>query len=312
METGVSWTATGTGSATEATMLANAVTALQAEPNIAAAFSITHDGVDDVVLTARTRNKAYTIACTGGTSAVTAPAVSSLQDPGGSKLAFGFVALDSDRHIVPLSATTELADLAGILRYSEGNHYRDSIDDTEIAVVRGKKYAVVFEGRGWAPYSGTVPSSSVYLRRATTSGAGTVGELLAAPAGTGATYTFTPSAVNLAAYGFAFSFRGRRYSAHVTGDGSTTVAQAVTALVARLGSIAGLAITDSTTTVTVACDGAEDLDWTGDVVSIGDSGTASITIANTVAADIDTIDISSIAKVIDSNSTGFVELHVRI
>lgn len=313
VETKEVWTATGTGSATEATMLDNAVAALLAEPNIAAAFSITEDGIDDVVLTARTRNKAYTIAVTGGPSA-TAPVVSELQAPGGSKVAHGFVALDSDRNLVPISATTEVEDLAGVLRYSEGSHYRETWEDEEVAVVRGKKYAVVYEGRGWAPYSGTAPSTgSIYLRRALTSGAGTVGELLAAPAGSAQVSTYTPVA-DMLAYGFQYGYAGRHYIVqfHPT-DGTTSVALACDGLVADgiLTQPTGVAITDSTTAVTITTAAGTALDYLRPFGATLDAATAAGSVS-VGAADIDAIDISSIAKVIDINTTGFAELHIRI
>jgi hypothetical protein len=153
----------------------------------------------------------------------------------------------------------------------------------------------------------------VFLRKALTSGAGTVGWIRGAAAGTGATYTFTPAAANLAAYGFEFSFRGEHYSSHIDTDGTITVAVAIDQLLAQLPSIDGLTITDETTTLQIVCDEAEDLDYARNVVSVADAGTASITVANSVAADIDTIDVSSMVEVVEVLSgLGLALCHVNI
>jgi hypothetical protein len=312
-ETGEVHEVTGTGSATEATMLDNALAALVADPNINALFSITEDGVDDVVLTARHRNKSYTIAVTGGPSA-TVPVVSTEQAAGGAKLPFGFVALDSDRYLVPLSATTELEDLAGILRYADTGYWRESWEDTAIAVDRGKQYPAVHEGRGWAPYAGSAPSTgSIYLRRALTAGAGTVGELLAAPAGSAQVSTYTPVA-DVAVYGFSYGYNGDDFSVvFQPTDATTTVALACDGLVAQgiLTQPTGVVISDSTTAVTITTAAGTALDYLRPMTSSLDALTASGA-ASVGTADVDTIDISSIVKVLDTNSTGFADIRIRI
>jgi hypothetical protein len=316
IETGQVYIVTSTGSATEATMLDNALAALQASEIGRKLFTITEDGVDDVVFTARHKNRDYDIVATGGPSA-TAPATSELTAPSGPpRLSYGFMARGSGaRECAAIGASTALADLIGVLHRNEARALRQlpDVDDAVQAVTisLNREYDSLP-----IPYeSGSAPSAggSVFLRRALTSGAGTVGWIRGSAAGTGATYTATPAAANLLAYGFEFGFRGRHYSAAVEGDGSTTVAQAVTALVAQLGSISGLTITDSTTTVTIACDGAEDLDYIRETHRSGDSGAATVTIANTVAADIDTIDVSSIVEVVEVLSgLGLALCHVNL
>lgn len=305
-------TATGTGSATEATMLDNALEALQGEPNINGLFSITEDGVDDVVFTARHTNKSYTIVATGGPSA-TAPVTSTLQEPGGSKLDFGFVALSSGK-LVALSATTGVADLAGFIRYSDANHYRETWEDTVVALERGKKHAVVYEGHVWAPYAGSAPSigGSVYLRRALTSGAGTVGEILAAPAGSEQVSTYTPVA-DMLAYGFEYGYNGVHYVVHyVPTDATTAVADACDGLVAQanIDIPDGVTIADGTTEVTITTAAGTQLDYLRATVTTLDADTAA-GVAVVGAADVDALDISSIAEVVEVNSTGFVKLFVR-
>jgi hypothetical protein len=316
VETEQVYAATGTGSATEATMLDNALAALVAVPDINSRFSITEDGVDDVVFTARHANKAYEIGVTGGPSA-TAPVVTTLQPPGGNKLNFGFVALDSSGKLEALASDTVVGDIAGFIRYADAAMYRESWTDTEIAVERGKKHAVQYEGHVWAPYAGSAPSTApgtrVYLRRALTSDLGSVGEILAAPAGSAQVSTYTPVA-DMLAYGFAYGYGGVDYIVqfHPT-DGTTTVALACDGLVADgiINQPTGVAITDSTTAVTITTAAGTALDYLRPFGATLDAATAAGAVS-VGTADIDAIDISSIAQVIEVNSTGFVKLFVKV
>src|SRR5690606_27285520 len=178
-------------------------------------FTFTEDGATDIFATARHKNRAYTWAVTGGPS-VTAPAVVNTQDPSGpSRLAFGFKARGSGaRECAEIGATTELSDLIGVLHRNEARALRQipDVDDAVAActVSLNREYDSLP-----IPYEGTAPEpgAAVYLRRAQTSSSGTVGALLAAPAGSAQVSTYTPVADALA-YGFEYGYNGQHYVVH--------------------------------------------------------------------------------------------------
>lgn len=298
----------------EPTSLDEIAAAFASDPTALALFSVTEDGVDTFVTTARHANREYTFAFTPpGSMTVTPTAV---QAAGGAKVDFGFVAGNSDNEIVAIDATTELADLVGVLRRTDANHWRETYRDEVEALARGRKWPVNQECRVWLTYAGTAPTvgGDLYLRRAQTSSSGVVGELLAAPAGGQAVYFVTPTAVDLPGYGVEFGWRGRHYTGIYHGDGSTTVAVAVDGLVFDLGTIAGLTIADATTHMSITTAAGEDLDYIRPLAAHTDVPAASVAVSTSVAADIDAIDISSVAKVetvLPNLSLALVRIHIE-
>lgn len=296
---------TSTGSATEADMLDNAVAALRANASVNALFAITEDGADDVVFTARHPGRSYTIAATGGPSA-TQPVTSVLQTAGGSGLPFGFVrqtVSDGRATVDLLDASTELADLAGYVIRTEANAFREIPDNAQDTINRGKHLPVAYDGRIWLAYSGTAPSvaagvgGDLYLRRAQTSASGTIGDILAAPAGSAQVYTLTPT-TSEDSFMVRFSFGGASYTLVADGaDGSYSATEICDDLRAS-ATAQGIAATTGlsfggTATLTITTPAGTALDSAP--VSMGQGAFASIT--ETDAADVDAINIGSIAFV---------------
>lgn len=315
-ETGQVYTVTSTGSATEATMLDNALAALQASEIGRKLFTLTEDGVDDVVFTARHKNRAYTIVATGGPSA-TAPATSELTAPSGPpRLSYGFMARGSGaRECAAISATTALSDLIGVLHRNEARALRqlpdvaDAVEAPTISLNREYDSLPIPYESGSAPTAG----GSVFLRRALTSGAGTVGYIRGAVAGSAQVSTYTPVA-DMLAYGFAYGYGGADYIVqfHPT-DGTTTVALACDGLVADgiINQPTGVEITDSTTAVTITTAAGTALDYLRPFGATLDAATAAGAVS-VGASDIDTIDVSSIVEVVEVLSgLGLALCHVE-
>src|SRR5690606_5104487 len=127
-ETGQSYEATATGNANEATLAASAVAAIRAS-EIDKVFSVAATQAtsgQDIILdfTARHGNRSYSGSSTGGTGAST---WSETTAPGNTGLAFGrMVARGSgDDEFAALGASSELADIAGILVRTDANHLND-------------------------------------------------------------------------------------------------------------------------------------------------------------------------------------------
>lgn len=293
----------GTGNATEATMLDNAVAALELSELGRKLFTFTEDGVDDVVATARHANRAYTWEASGGSSA-TPPAVTiTTAASGPERLPFGFVAKGSAaRSVTAIGASTELADLAGILHRNEARSLRqlpeladDGVERETLSIDRNfDQIAIPYE-------AGSEPGASVFLRRALTSGAGTVGVLRAAPAGSAQVSTYTPVA-DMLVYAFEYGYGGEhRTVIYRPTDGTTAVADAVDGLVAAAnddGPPAGVTITDTETEVTITTAAGTQLDYLRNVAVSLDADTPAGAAA-LGAADIDTIDVSSIVEVLE-------------
>lgn len=310
-ETGQSYTVTATGSATEATLDANMEAAIAAHADISVLFTTTVTSVSDVVatFTARHTNRSYTFTATGGTGANT---VAVTQAAGGSGLNFGrFVARGTnDGEIQAVTASTALANLVGALVRTDANSSRGPANDTLAAADladRGKDHEVLTRGRMLVQVEEAVtPASEVWLRVATTSGAGRVGGLRASAVGaTGEILTFTPT-VDHGNYQFEYGYRGRHY-------------------------VVNYSPTDNTTSVADACAGLEDaaLDGKHADVTVSAGGTTAITLTLPVgrtfdyartsgwgldteatdgttalsAGDADAINISSIAKFVSTAPT---------
>ena len=299
-----SYTFTATGSATEATLATNVDTAFAAHPKLSDLFTLDATSATDVDLefTARHSNRAYTITATGGTSSSTAPATTIDQVAGGDGVEFGLLVErgPGDDEFDAPDASTVLADVLGALFRTEANHFHALENDTPTdvdAAERGRTYGIMREGNLWVKVEDAVdPSSTPYMRRAATSGAGRPGALRATPAGGQQLLTATPAAVDLDGYGFSFGYLGQHYAARYFGDGTTTVAVACDGLALSLGTIAGLTITDATTAVTVETAAGTELDYFSEDLSQDDTAAASVDLVETTAADVDAIDVSSICN----------------
>lgn len=303
--------------AVEATSLDEIVAAVAASATWNALFTATEDGATVFTLTARASNRAFTFTATPPGS-MTVTVGSNTQDAGGDKIDFGFVARDASNYLVAVGASTELADLVGALRRSEANQWRDTFEGAEVGLARGMKHPVIYDTNGggiWLTYAGTAPTleGDLYLRRAQTSGAGTVGELLAAPAGGQEVWTLTPTASE-DSFAVQFPYGGQVYTLIADGADGTYSATEIcddlraSATAQDIAAATGLAF-GGTDTLTIATPAGTALD--SDPVSIGQGAFASIT--ETTPADVDAIDISSIArvdKVDTSESLARVRIHV--
>jgi hypothetical protein len=329
-DSGQSYTVTGTGSATEATFLDNMVAAVQGDGKVNDLFTVTEDGVDDLVLTARHRNRSYTITASGG-PAVTTPAVSNLQTAGGGDLGFGLACAKgpSDGEIQALSATSVKADIAGVLFRTEGNHFHDLDDDSGADELdRGRTHAVLEQGRLWVAAEDAVsPTSKVYVRRAQTSSAGTVGAFRAGPDGSAQVSTVAPPA-DQTFYGLGLQLRdadGHVRSFNVTyepTDGTTAVADAIDGLFDAIsdaigGATAaanglGVTVTESDTLLTFTTDaGVEIVDLTSSAwISDTEAAQSTVVIGT---ADVDTIDVSDLFEwETTTSAAGLAKLKVKM
>ncbi len=277
------------------------VAAVAADGRLNDLFSATEDGATVATLTARHVGRSYTLAVTPGGSATAAVAIS--QSAGGNKLRFGrMLAVDSAGKARELEASDALIDLAGALFRTDFNHVQPFEPADARAgydgAARGKTMSLMQRGRMVVDpeTDPTDLSDPVYVRRALTSGSGSLGAFSAAAAGGQQLWTFTPSAINLPGYGFQFEYQGAPYTALYLGDGSTTVAQAVDGLVQDLGSISGLTITDNGTDLTIQTAAGTELTNVRNLASHTDVPVDSVTVAETTGEDIDMIDISSKAR----------------
>lgn len=302
-ETGQAYAVAVTSAASVADSIEAVVDAIAADGKANDLLTAVEDGSTVVTVTARHVGRSYSFAWafSGGSSA--SATVATTQLAGGAKVPFGVVlAKSSENEARLLSATDTLAMLAGVVRRTDANHTRpfepadarSGFDGRS----RGRTLSLAHDCR-IAVEPEVAPSAltdSVFVRRAQTSSVGTVGAFRASAAGGQQLYTFTPAAINLPGYGFQFEFRGVPYTALYLGDGSTTVAQACDGLVQDLGAIAGLTITDAATAMTIQTPAGERLENVRNLASHTDVPADSVTIAETTGADIDTIDLSSVAR----------------
>lgn len=265
-------------------------------------FTATDDSTDTATWTAKTKGKTYSFeTTTGGGSGTNTPSVTQTAiDYNGAGLPYGraVVKTSTADEMAEIGASAAVSDICGVLYLTDANAFHsfenDSLsssdacerDSMQRALRAGEFLALVEEA--------VTPSDPVYVRRALTSSAGRLGGFRASPAGGAQVVTATPSATNLAAYGFSFGWRGRHYDAYVTGDGTTTVAQACDGLIASLGSIDGLTISDEATHVEITTAAGEELDYMIESVQVGDVPAASVDLAVDTAADVDAIDASEI------------------
>ena len=305
-ETGQIWTLAITSGASLAASLDAAVAAVAGDGKFNDLFTATEDGATVLTLTAKHVGRAYTFALdTSAGSATSTIAVT--QVAGGDKIPFARMLARSDDNAIAgaartLSATDTLRSLAGLTVRHDFNHTRPFEPADQRAgydgLDRGKTLSLAQDCRMAVlpEVAPTSTSDSVFVRRAQTSSAGNVGGFLAAAAGGQQSYTFTPSAVDLPAYGFEFDYSGAHYTALYLGDGSTTVAVACDGLVQDLGAIAGLTITDGGTEVTIQTAAGTQIENVRNLASHTDVPVDSVTVAESVADDVDTIDISSVAR----------------
>lgn len=307
VETGKQWTVTGTGSATEATMLDNLMTAFLANYELSQEFTATEDGVDDFVLTARHTNREYTVTCTGGPS-TTPPAVTNTQEAGGSGIPFGVLVAkgSTDLSFQAIDASTVLADIAGALYRTEANTFHslenDNAADLDLTE-RGWHYPILEEGVIWVKVEDAVtPSSSVFVRRAQTAGAGTVGKFRGTAAGTAQVSTVAPT-VNHQHYAFSFEFEGEQFDISYTAtDATTAVADAIDGLydnvveqltAAGIETVVVASESDTLLTLTVAA-GREIKNLRNAAHGLDTEAVSCVVTQG--AADVDTIDVSSICE----------------
>lgn len=315
-----SYSITTTGSATEATMLDNLIAGVRANGKLNDLFSATEDGVDDLVLTARHANRSYTITCTGGPSA-TVPVVSDLQDAGGSKVDMGRMVVrgSEDGEFEAIGASAVLADIEGIVFRTDANHLHSLENDSASAVDqldRGKVHSVLESGRVWVEVEeAVVPGDPVFCRRALTSGAGNLGGFRASPAGSTQVATITVVADHQN-YVVEFSIDGERVSfSYNPSDGTTTTDDAVDGLEDAAAEI--LTARGITSVTASAASAAASFTLTAeagrqfDYVTVSSFGEDTEAVAGTVsvaAADVDAIDVSSIAQFETSASAGGLAL----
>lgn len=314
-ETGQVYSVTSTGSATEATMLANLTAAVRANGKLNQLLSISDDATLTSTLAFRMANRPYTVACTGGPSS-TQPVVTNTVTAGGTGLEFGqLVARASgDGEFTAMTASTTVRDIAGFLARTDANHFHKLEGELPSDVDRcrrGVHYAIAEECEGWVEVSEAVtPASRPHVRIEGSD----VGDWGDTPAGTAQTVTVTPI-VNMGIYGFAFSCTtgGRIYrvrAQYMPTDATTSIADAcaglfdhVTEVIAALGLGSVLTPTDNSTTLTIAgaagvllSEGAADV-WYADA----EVATATVAIST---ADVDLLDVSEIARYTSSASAG--------
>jgi len=324
-ESGQSYSITVTGSATEATLLASVLAAVRGNAKLNQLFSVADGGTGaDVVVdfTARHANRGYQLSSVGGASGASAAGtVSELQAEGGAGLEMGIIVArgSNDGEFAALGASSTIADILGVLFRTDANHFHSLENDTFDAVDacrRGKHYPISEMIRYWAEAEEAMtPSSRVYVRRATTSGVGTPGDLRASPAGSAQVATVTPTAAELDYVLLVdVTIAGVRQLVPLLAanpDGSNTATETCDALRAAVaqaqtdGLLAGFS-TGGTATMT--------LTGPAGVAFLAQStGEGLLAVADTTPADVDTIDITSICKVEQSRGAdGLVQVSFQL
>lgn len=324
-KTGQAWTlGPVTGSANEATLGAAIRAAVAADPkfNSLVTVAATQEvNASDLILafTARHPNRSYTLSRVGGPDGAAATSTATeTQAPGGSGLEFGqLVARGSaDDEFAAMTASTTVAQIAGFLFRQDGNHYHQlpsDLGDEDPASVdtceRGPHYAIAEDGEFWVEVAEAVtPASRVYVRVEGSD----IGDWGDSPAGTAQVLTITP-AVNMGIYGFGYRYRDANGVVHtrtpiyMPTDATTSTDDAVDGLEDAAADDAPTGITVSTasasTTLTLTADaGTEILDvWT----QVWHNDTEVVSVAASLSsADVDMLDVSSIARYTSSASAG--------
>jgi hypothetical protein len=304
--------------ATEATSLDEIVAAWRANGKFNDLFTVSDDDTLTVTAIARHAGRSYTITCDPPGSMSVTP--TKTVTAGGTGVGFGlFVAQGTSAgQYDVLGASTALSSVLGVTKRTDANHFHDIPDSASAQDLteRGRDIPVVREGEIYcvAEESMTI-GDTVYIRRAQTSNAGTVGAVRKSPAGAAMTATLTPVA-DLLTYSLEFDYLGRHYSAvYSPTDGTTAVADAIDGIVAALGTITGLTITDNTTNFTIATAAGTVLENLRSNGASLDADTISITISAAGTADADALDASSIARVVEPSISvdggTIVKLYVR-
>lgn len=325
-KSGQSWVLpTVTGSANEATLGAAIRAAVAADPKFNSLVSVAATqevSGSDLILafTARHHNRSYTLSRVGGPdgAAATSTATES-QAPGGSGLAFGQLVARStaaDDEFLQMSATTTVSQIAGMLFRSDANHFHalpadfgdEDAADSDLCL-RDVHYPIAEQGEFWVEVADAVtPASRVFVRVEGSS----VGDWGSAPAGTPQVLTITPAA-DQGIYGFGYRFRDAQGVVHtrtpiyMPTDAVTTTDDAVDGLEDAAADDAPTGITVSsasaaTTLTLTAAAGTEILDvWTQ--VWYGDTEAVSVA-ASLSAADVDMLDVSSIARYTSTAAAG--------
>lgn len=308
-ENGVVWSFTVTTGATVALTLAALTDAFRANAKANSLFSVTDDASTVLTYTARHANKVYAIAVTmsvgstmTGTHAITTAA-------GGSGVEAGRVVRRiGERSFDALLATSVLADIAGLTFRTDGNVLHDREIATD-ALRRGKTHSILGWGLEWVkPETAVAPGDPVYVRRALTSSAGTVGKLRNAPAGTTQVATITVVADHQFYRVVAVMIiNGQRriidFEYDPT-DGTTTTDDVVDGLedagaarITALGLDAYVSISAASASATFTMTAAAGYEFESvDGTAWGEDTEAEALTVSLATADVDTIDISSIAS----------------
>lgn len=297
-----SYSVTCQGHATEATALDNLVAAWALTGELRTLFSIAEDGATVATLTSQHPGRSYTITST--TPGSMTCAVADTTDASTAGLNFGrFVARGSnDGEIAELGASTTLAQLEGVTFRTDANHFHDLDGDTPSAsdlLAGGKYLSIMKRGRMWMVAEDAVtPASTPYVRRAQTSGAGTVGRIRGSVAGSTQVATITPTADH-PLYAIEFGYKGIHYSfQYRPTDGTTTADDAVDGLEDAAAAVVPTGVTASaasgvTMTLTAAAGTAFDYVRSTAFGLDTEAASASVSLA---ASDVDTIDVSSICE----------------
>ena len=325
--TGQAWTLPAvTGNANEATLGAAIRAAVAADPKFNALFTVAATqevNASDIILafTARSPYRSFTLVRTGGPDGVAATSTASVtQAAGGSGLTFGQLVAKGtlDDEFVAMTSTTTVEQIAGMLFRTDANHFHalpadlgDELTTETDVCPRGVHMAIAEEGEFWVTASEAVtPSSRVYVRVE----GSTVGDWGDNPSGTAQTLTITPI-VNRAAYGVVFTvtYNGRIYrveGSYVPTDGTTSIADACAGLfddlsekITALGLGSVLTPTDNATTVTVVGASGVLISEPSANVWTDDTEAASAT-ATVSTADVDMLDVSSIARYTSTAAAG--------
>jgi hypothetical protein len=292
--------------AVEATSLDEILAAWEANGKFNDLFTIVEDGVDTWTVTARHANRLYTITVANPGSMTTVIAIT--QGAGGAELEMGrFVAKGTgDDEFVALGATTVLANVLGILFRTDANHFHALENElpTDVdTLARGRHYPIMEKGRCWMIAEDAVtPASSVFARRALTSSAGDIGRVRGTAVGAAQVSTVAPT-VNHQHYAISFDFEGQQFDiAYTATDETTAVADAIDGLfdnaveqLTAAGIETVVVATESATllTLTVAA-GREITNLRNAAHGLDVEAVSTVVVQG--AADVDTIDVSSIAE----------------
>lgn len=314
--TGQSYSATATISgATEATSLNEIGEAIAASGPLNNLFSYSDDNTLTGTLTARHPGRDYTITVTPPGSMATTVTIT--QAAGGNDIGFGRLVArgDADGEIAELDATTTASEIVGLLFRTDGNHFHSLENDTPSAedlLARGKYLSVMQRGRCWVTVEDAVtPASTPYVRRAQTSSAGTVGALRATAAGSTQVATITAIADH-GHYAVQFGYAGQDYVfSYTPTDVTTSTDDAIDGLEDAAAGVVPTGVSASaasaTATMTLTAAAGTSFDYVRNVGFALDAEAASTTVS-VAAADVDTIDVSSICEFESTAAAGGLAL----